>query len=436
MARAGAWEQRPHLALGVSGGPDSMALAVLARDWAAANGGRVSALHVDHGLRAGSAAEAEKVGGWLSAHDVPCTLLHWSGTKPAANLMAAARDARYALLADWCHRQGVLHLLVAHHRDDQAETLVQRLARGSGLDGLTGMAPVATMPFGRLLRPLLEAEKRDLHAFLEQRGIASLSDPSNRDLSRQRARARRFIEGLSRDVEPGEPLVRRLSDSAAHLSRAQAAIEAMIGDLAARAVGVDRFGRFRLSLGSLAEAPDEVRLRLLGRLVAAAGGAQHMPRFDRLNRLNDWIGSRGTMTLGGSRIGSDGHSATIFRESRRLPESAPMAESAGTRWDGRFIVDLVPAAGARARGLFIAPLGAEGWRQIRERGPAPAGAPAAAVRATQPALWRRDRLIGAPTLGWWRDGTPLASATFAPARPLSGVVGPAAHGRADYSVNE
>ncbi|HZD25370.1 MAG TPA: tRNA lysidine(34) synthetase TilS, partial [Alphaproteobacteria bacterium] len=140
MAPFAPFEATPALAVAVSGGADSLALALLADGWARRRGGVATALTVDHGLRPEAAAEARRVGRWLAARGIPHRILRWRGDKPATAVQAKARAARYALLADWCRRHGVLHLLTAHHRGDQAETVLMRLAHGSGVDGLAGMA--------------------------------------------------------------------------------------------------------------------------------------------------------------------------------------------------------------------------------------------------------------------------------------------------------
>jgi tRNA(Ile)-lysidine synthase len=130
----------------VSGGPDSLALAILADRWARARGGEAWALIVDHGLRPESAAEAATVGGWLAARGIPHAVLPWPGEKPTTGIQEAARAARYRLLADWCAAHGCLHLLTAHHRDDQAETYLIRHRAGSFVDGLAGMSVVRELP--------------------------------------------------------------------------------------------------------------------------------------------------------------------------------------------------------------------------------------------------------------------------------------------------
>ncbi|MCH7554873.1 MAG: tRNA lysidine(34) synthetase TilS, partial [Proteobacteria bacterium] len=155
MARLGPFEEGPIMAVGVSGGPDSMALCALADTWARARGGRVMALVVDHALRPESGDEARRVGRWLGDLGVDHVALIRDGPAIRVAVHAAARAARYGLMGDYCRDRGILHLAVAHHRDDQAETLLLRLDRASGLDGLAAMAAVVEGNGPRLLRPLL-----------------------------------------------------------------------------------------------------------------------------------------------------------------------------------------------------------------------------------------------------------------------------------------
>ncbi|HEC14169.1 MAG TPA: tRNA lysidine(34) synthetase TilS, partial [Rhodospirillales bacterium] len=133
------FEAAPHIAVAVSGGPDSMGLCLLCDRWARDRGGWVTALSVDHGLRAASAEEALRVGRWMERLGIAHQTLVWPGDKPSSGIQAAARTARYKLMNGWCRDAGVLHLLLAHHRRDQAETFLMRLGRGSGPDGLAAM---------------------------------------------------------------------------------------------------------------------------------------------------------------------------------------------------------------------------------------------------------------------------------------------------------
>ncbi len=278
MARLGPFEARPEVAVAVSGGPDSMALALLAQAWATARGGRAIGLTVDHALRAGSAAEAREVGEWLRRRGMAHHVLRRRGPKPRANVQAVARAARYALLEAWCRRAGVLHLLLAHHRDDQAETFLLRLGRGSGVDGLAAMAPVAERAGMRLARPLLAVPGARLAACLRAAGQDWVEDPSNEDRAHARVRARAAMPRLA--AEGMTPA--RLAATAGNMGRARAALERATAELLVRAVVLSPAGHAWLDAATLASVPTEIGLRSLAAALRTVGGATHPPRLRRL----------------------------------------------------------------------------------------------------------------------------------------------------------
>ena len=179
MAPLGPFEPAPHLAVAVSGGADSMALAVLAADWAALRAGQVIALVVDHGLRAESRAEAELSRARLDALGIPSELLVLTGLRAGPGLAARARTARHEVLRAACARRGILHLLLGHHAADQAETIAMRMLARTGPAGLAGMAALVEVAAVRLLRPLLAMPPVRLRATLRARGIGWVEDPSN-----------------------------------------------------------------------------------------------------------------------------------------------------------------------------------------------------------------------------------------------------------------
>lgn len=429
MAKLGPFETAPRVAVAVSGGADSLALALLAGGWAAVQGGEAVALTVDHRLRPESSAEARQVRRWLAARGIRHHTLVWQGRHPAAGLQAAAREARYRLMAEWCARSGVLHLLLAHHRDDQAETLLLRLARGSGLDGLAAMAPIADavspadgVPLGlRLLRPLLSVPKAALEAVLRQAGQRWVEDPSNRSDAFARARMRRLLpllatEGLTPD---------RLAATAGHLARARAALDEAVAVLAVEAVALHPAGYARLALNPYRAAPAETALRLLARCLATVGGADYPPRFERLERLHvelsrpraDGVRPK-TRTLGGCRIELRGGTAMICRELADVAAEMPVEAGRTVWWDRRFLLRLAGSGGAR-----LAVLGAQGWRAAvrrepdlrRIRLPAP-------VRLSLPALWDEVGPLEVPHLGYRRPdgaGPRVRAVEFAPTRAMA-----------------
>lgn len=260
------FECAPVLAVAVSGGRDSLALALLAHEWAAACAGRIVGLIVDHALRPESAAEAATTEARLRSHGCDTEILRWSEAKPRTGLQEAARAARYRLLREACRRRGILHLLVAHHADDQGETVAMRAARQSGPDGLAGMSAAVESPEVRLLRPLLGISRSRLTATLLARGVPWIDDPSNADPRFERARLRAGHQPMSA-ADSGRP--------AREQRLAAAAVEVLeispTGDVA-----IDRSAFVRLGR--------DQQVRLLSRVVQAVGGGDHPPRRDRLDR--------------------------------------------------------------------------------------------------------------------------------------------------------
>jgi len=297
MAALGPFEPRPQVAAAVSGGCDSLALALLLQDWLVPRGGKLTAFTVDHGLRAGSAEEAAWVGRLLRRRSILHHVLTWQGAKPAASRQAAARAARYDLLLKACEGRGIFHLALAHHLEDQAETFLLRLGRGSGLDGLAAMAPVSETSGLRLLRPLLTLSKGRLVETLRRRGEDWVEDPSNDDSAFARVRLRRLLPELA-----GEGMTAARLGSASHnLGRARAALEGDVAAVLARAVRPDPAGFLELDPTILGRESDEVSLRALARCLMAVGGADYTPRLARLERLHHALRSglpRG-VTLGG-----------------------------------------------------------------------------------------------------------------------------------------
>jgi len=288
MAPFGPFETRPELAVAVSGGRDSLALTLLAQEWAAPVGGRIIALIVDHGLRPEAAGEALATGRLLESRGVESLILRWTGAKPSTGLQEAARGARYGLLREACRERGILHLLVAHQADDQAETIAMRTARASGPDGLAGMAALIEWPEVRLLRPLLPVARARLAATLVSRGIAWIDDPSNTDPRFERARLR----------QQGVPIA-GLPDA----DRLRSGHEL----LAARA-GVAMFearddGGVALDRAAIERLPLDLRRRLASRVVQALGGSDHPPRRERLDRALARLS--GTVDRGRSGRGQD-----------------------------------------------------------------------------------------------------------------------------------
>ncbi|MCB9975743.1 MAG: tRNA lysidine(34) synthetase TilS [Rhodospirillales bacterium] len=274
------------VAVGVSGGPDSMALCHLLAQWVSGENGLLHAFTVDHGLRPESEKEAWEVAERLSEWPgVTHHILRWDheGEVVDTRIQEAARTARYDLMRELMRELGVTHLFLAHHRDDQAETVLFRLAHGSGLDGLCGMA--ARQVFAEdfvLCRPLLGYSKADLIATCEERGLFYHRDPSNEAEAYARARMRGSMEVLAHEGLTPE----RLSVTAGRLARAKAALDEIAEHTREKAVIENLSGRAVLSLEVLRSVPAEIGLRVLlavmGELVPPD---PYGPRLERVETL-------------------------------------------------------------------------------------------------------------------------------------------------------
>lgn len=361
VRRLSPFEPNPTIAIAVSGGADSMALALLADAWARARGGKVVALTVDHGLRPEAAAEARAVGRRLRARGIAHRILTWRGTKPRSGIQAAAREARYRLLQDWCRRNGVLHLMLAHTLGDQAETFLLRLERGSGADGLAGMAAIAEGPDVRLLRPLLAVSKARLVATLEKFGQDWIEDPSNRAVQFARVRARTLLQaaaasGLS---------IARIAGATSALARVRTENDETVAAWLARCCRVDPAGYIEGDLALLRTAPPDIVRRMLLRCLLCVSGSVYPPRGARIERLVEALlagaGFRG-QTLGGCRLIPAGRSLLICREWSKAA-ALPLSGRGGEfLWDGRFRIGV--SAARRRVGLRMAALGEAGWIEI------------------------------------------------------------------------
>lgn len=275
-------------AVAVSGGGDSLALMHLLTTWAKARDfAKPVVLIVDHALRNGSADEAKKAASIARKAGLQAHILTRKGKRPKSGIEALARDARYRLMGHWLKKHDIAHLYVGHTLDDQAETFLLRLGRGSGLDGLSAMRALAPYPVPgfeelSLVRPLLRIGRSDLRAYLKDRRQDWLEDPMNSETRFARSRVRALLPLLeAAGLSPG-----RIADAAAHLARARSALELATEAVLARAARADG-QRVFLDAKALTAAPREMGLRALAALLMAVSGEPYRPRFEALERLFD-----------------------------------------------------------------------------------------------------------------------------------------------------
>lgn len=296
--------QHPYkVAIALSGGRDSMALAHKSVTREGKN--NVLMLHVNHNLQQVSHDMAEKVRRWCKAQGWHLDVLEWHGAKPKTGIEAAARDARYGLLFEACHRHKIPTLALAHHADDQMETVLMRLASGSGLDGLCGMADRQTREGIQIIRPLLKTPRSEITDYVESHSLPYLDDPMNGDERFTRARFRRFLqtEGLS---------AARLHSTLERLRRAAETLEHLVDQFPMKKNVID--------YNAWLELPEELQIRVLLRMIRATHpDTDHPVRLERLESALDTIRTlpaSKAYTIGRCLFRYDGSELTCIAETR------------------------------------------------------------------------------------------------------------------------
>lgn len=376
------------LGLAVSGGSDSMAMLALAQDYAATCSVEVMVATVDHGLRPEAAQEADWVATQCDALGLPHQTLRWSEA-PRGNVQNAARGARYTLLSDWAQHNALDAVAVAHTADDQAETFIMRLARGSGVDGLAAMRDDWDAQGIRWLRPVLRCTREDLRAALTKRGMTWVDDPSNDDTRFDRVRVRQAMDDLAQlGLDQN-----RLVTTAHRLSDAREAL-AFAAYQAAEKLAEIQLGDVEFPADAYRALPTETRHRLLTFAIGFVSGATYRPRYDALKEVEQHALSGQRRTLSGCVLYVNDGQLVVGRE---LQAVRSVRARAGKVWDGRWVLSGPDGTHVRVLGEAIA--GCEAWRatgQSRDR------------LMTTPALFDQDTLLAAPFAGLMHPGTTFA----------------------------
>ena len=328
------------IGLAVSGGPDSLALMLLAQRWASAldTPPRLIVYSLDHGLRpeAGSEVqmvlrEAEKLG--LDARG-----LSWTGEKPPTGVQEAARQARYRIIGEAMQADGASLLLTAHHRADQAETVLMRLAHGSGVEGLKGMTSLSQVENITVFRPLLDVEPASMALLVEEAGLTPVSDPSNKDSAYERVRWRKRLPQLAEDGLDSATLSR----FANRMAEADLALTQMADAAFDELVTLDGFGAASLPQDAFHALSPAIGRRVLARTLNIVGGRQKPRALGQIEKLYDQI-AMGDLpraaTLLGAVVRLKGQRLTVSREpGRALPEPCALGPHQKLVWDQRFMI--------------------------------------------------------------------------------------------------
>jgi len=375
------------LGVAVSGGGDSVALLRLLVQWAQQNGCALYAATVNHHLRDAAATEAAFVSALCDDLGVHHETLHWQDWSGKGNLQNAARDARKTLLSAWALQHDLSAVALGHTQDDQAETFLMRLARGSGVDGLSGIqsfhgnAPI-------FVRPLLEVRRYELRAYLKDLGQDWMNDPSNDDESFDRIKMRNAFP----DLEKLGLTVERLAQTAQGLQTSRAALEQMTQNAARQCCVPNQYGAVEIDLTKLKLEPLDVQYRVFTHAMAWVSGATYRPRFAALKSAYGNICAGQGQTLGGCFIKSvETERFIVMRELAHMPHITPTDALYDGRW--RIVADF-------KNGMTVGPLGEKGLPQIenwREMGVV------RDILLQTPALWLHETVIAAPLLGSYEN---------------------------------
>lgn len=397
MSTAGPIKDNTDIAVAVSGGPDSMALLILLAEWAGMRGITVTALTVDHGLRPDSANEAAHVGRWCAAIGIPHVILEWGGEKPNHGIQEEARRARYELMEAWCVRKNVENLFVAHTLNDQAETFLFRMSRGSGPDGLAAMPLVSWRDRVRVVRPLLTINRTQVTATLREAGQDWVEDPGNSDRRYARVRVRQRLGAL----DAHGVSVESVAGAARIFGQLRADRDRQVADLAAGCLDVLPEGYAEFDRSDFLAADADIALTALVSAIGLIGGREFAPRRARSARLFEVLTdgpTRLTRTLGGCTISANDSRIRLWREPDAISQSVPVDEAERFTWDGRFLIDVAPTPAPD--GAYVAALKRSGWERIANdvdgdfrRIPGP-------VRYGLPAVRRGDDILQVWHLGY------------------------------------
>lgn len=373
------------IGVAVSGGSDSLALMHLLDEYFRDKPVELMVASVDHDLRPGSRQEAEQVAELAAGLGLRHKILTWAeGPSEVGNLQDQARQARYQLLTRWARQNGIPLLALGHTADDQAETVLMRLKRAAGVNGLAGIPQRRTQDGISLIRPLLEARRSSLRAYLEHRDVAWIEDPSNEDERFERIRTRKALAlldelGLTVDV---------LGTVAQNMSKARKAL-GWYAFLEARDMMRFDSGAIVIELRKFRTLSDEISHRLMLQAILWISGGQYPPRRQAMIDTVALAQRGGSATLGGCRILRHKDDIWVCREHAAVQETTV---SSGELWDQRWRIFAgdIGVCDVRAlgpEGLKLCP----DWRRL--------GAPAAALKVT-PALWREGEFLAAPLAGF------------------------------------
>ncbi|WP_268247220.1 tRNA lysidine(34) synthetase TilS [Paramylibacter ulvae] len=369
----------------VSGGSDSIAMLLLLANWCAKNGRALHVATVNHNLRADAAIEARFVANVCAKLGIPHETLVWPGWDQRGNLQEAARNARKTLLSDWAKQNELGSVAIGHTKDDQAETILMRMLRGSGVDGISGIYPIENGDGFVWLRPLLDYERQELRAYLTSKNQDWIDDPSNQETRFDRVKLRRILH----DITEAGFSTHGMITTAENMKRARHFLENALANHAQDICEVTDAGSILIHKEKLCVAEPEMRFRLIAHCLKRISGNIYPPRLHALELVDAQVLLGESTALHGCLIrqASDDR-VEISREPNAMPSQHGIKELFDNAWE----INAVDQIGD----VVVAPVGENGISQIADW--RDLGLSRYALMAT-PAIWRKEELIAAPIAG-------------------------------------
>lgn len=369
------------LGVAVSGGGDSVALLCLLAAFSKEHGITVLCATVDHGLRSGSAAEAKSVAALCAELGIEHETLEWRDWDGIGNTQNAARDGRYRLLADWARSHELAEVALGHTLDDQAETVLMRMARAAGVDGLSAMPARRSKDGISFGRPLLSVSRAELRDYLRQIGVSWIDDPTNDDAAYDRIKARQILAHLAPlGIDAGT-----LGQVAQNMQRTRAGLEDITRSVAAK-IASCQLGALRVTWSMFRTQPDEIQRRLLLAAIGTISPSEYPPRSRSVQSVLETLAANTSATLNGCLMLRKKDALWVCREYKAVEATTAQI---GEVWDARWSVN----GPKDAKGYLVSALGPKGlntcanWRDL--------GVPREVLMVT-PAVWKDAKLVAAP----------------------------------------
>lgn len=424
MKRIGYFESTPVLAVAVSGGADSVALLHLTNGWAKERGGKVIALTVNHNLRPEAVQEAAQVNKWCESHGIEQHILCWQSPSPVhSSIQENARIARYQLMIRWCNDNNVLHLLTAHHRDDQVETMFFRLARGSGLDGLSSMSVQNVVDGVRLLRPLLAIPKSSLVEYLGEEKQKWLEDPSNQNPLYARVHIRQQLTHAENNID----LKQRSIVVINKLGKFRNLLENNLVSQMTNCISVYSQGYAAINLTEFNKLDNVITLKAIAALICNLSGSEHPPRTHKLQEMNSLIRNgqlRTKYCIGGLLFEPvKEQNILVYRENKAIEEAITLEPGIAAFWDKRFVIKISSDV-KNSSPMRVQALGSNGLAEVRKNAKhLLKSTPPDRIIRTFPSIWLLEELLSVPHISYINKNNKVLNSMpdiqFHPAKPLA-----------------